>query len=119
MPMIDFSVVVLPAPFRPSKVTSSPSRTSRSTPCRICDSLYQACSPLSFSTTAGSTAGIRAKAASGMSRPHIGLPHLFVLRHRPIIAFREHPPAREHRDAVRQIGDDLKIVLDHQDRAVR
>ena len=42
MPMIAFSVVVLPAPLRPSKVTTSPSRTSRSTPCRMCDSLYQA-----------------------------------------------------------------------------
>ena len=28
MPMIDFSVVVLPAPLRPSSVTTSPARTS-------------------------------------------------------------------------------------------
>ena len=29
MPMIAFSVVVLPAPLRPSRVTTSPSRTSK------------------------------------------------------------------------------------------
>ena len=29
MPMIDFSVVVLPAPLRPSSVTTSPARTSK------------------------------------------------------------------------------------------
>ena len=32
MPMIDFSVVVLPAPLRPSRVTTSPGLTSKSTP---------------------------------------------------------------------------------------
>ena len=32
MPMIAFSVVVLPAPLRPSSVTTSPGRTSKSTP---------------------------------------------------------------------------------------
>ena len=30
MPMIDLSVVVLPAPLRPSSVTTSPGRTSKS-----------------------------------------------------------------------------------------
>ena len=43
MPMIDFSVVVLPTPLRPSSVTTSPGRTSKVTPCRMCDSPYQAC----------------------------------------------------------------------------
>lgn len=38
MPMIDFIVVVLPAPLRPSSVTSSPERTDSSTPCRMWDS---------------------------------------------------------------------------------
>jgi tRNA dimethylallyltransferase len=32
MPITDLSVVVLPAPFRPSRVTTSPGRTSKSTP---------------------------------------------------------------------------------------
>jgi len=44
-PMIDFIVVVLPAPLRPSKVTTSPSRTSKSTPCRMWLSPYQAFRP--------------------------------------------------------------------------
>ena len=43
IPMIDLSVVVLPAPLRPSSVTISPGRTSKSTPCRTCDSPYHAC----------------------------------------------------------------------------
>ena len=42
MPMIDLSVVVLPAPLRPSSVTTSPVATSKSMPCRMCDSPYQA-----------------------------------------------------------------------------
>ena len=32
MPMIDRSVVVLPAPLRPSSVTTSPAATSKATP---------------------------------------------------------------------------------------
>src|ERR1700740_1671122 len=99
MPMIDFSVVVLPAPFRPSNVTTSPSRTSRSTPCRICDSLYQACRSLTLSTVLSAAAGAMAKAASAMPHPEIGLLHLFVLRHLAIFALGQHTPARQHGDA--------------------
>ena len=43
MPMMDLSVVVLPTPLRPSSVTTSPWFTTKSTPCRTCDSPYQAC----------------------------------------------------------------------------
>jgi hypothetical protein len=32
MPMMDFSVVVLPAPLRPSSVTTSPANTSKVAP---------------------------------------------------------------------------------------
>ncbi len=42
-PMMDFMVVVLPAPLRPSRVTTSPSRTSKRTPCSTWLSPYQAC----------------------------------------------------------------------------
>ena len=42
MPMMAFSVVLLPAPLRPSSVTTSPGRTSKATPRRMCDSPYQA-----------------------------------------------------------------------------
>ncbi len=63
MPMIDFSVVVLPAPLRPSSVTTSPAATSKSTPCRTCDSPYQALS----SRTASS--GAPAAPAAPAARP--------------------------------------------------
>src|SRR2546425_3789620 len=111
MPMIDLSVVVLPAPLRPSSVTTSPGKTSNATPCRICDSPYQACSP----STASSGA---APATSSMADPHIGFAHQRVGGDRGIVAFGEDAAAREHRDPVGQVGDDAQIVLDHQDRAV-
>ena len=38
MPMIERSVVVLPAPFRPMSVTTSPAPTEIETPCRMCAS---------------------------------------------------------------------------------
>src|SRR5215831_7916897 len=107
MPMIDFSVVVLPAPLRPSSVTTSPARTSKVTPCSTCDSPYHACR---FS--------IASSAASGMTHSEIGLAHLGVRRHGGVVAFGEHAAAGEHRDAVAQVGDDGKIVLDHQHGAV-
>src|SRR5208337_1647488 len=119
MPMIALSVVVLPAPLRPNKVTTSPSRTSRSTPWRICDSLYQACRPLTRSTAAELAAGLEASAASAMPCPHISLPHFRVLRHRAIVPLGQDPPARQHRDAMREVRDHLQVVLDHEDGAVR
>src|SRR5579871_1838762 len=110
MPMIDFSVVVLPAPLRPRSVTTSPARTSRSTPCRMCDSPYHACK---FST-ARSGGGAR----SSMADPHIGFAHVGVVGNGLIVALGEHPPAREHGDLVREVRDHAEIVLDHQHRAV-
>ena len=58
MPMIDFSVVVLPAPLRPSSVTTSPGSTSKLTPCSTWDSPYQACR--SFDREQGRDAGAQA-----------------------------------------------------------
>ena len=69
MPMIDFSVVVLPAPLRPSSVTTSPSKTSKVTPCRMWDSPYQACSSFDRQQR-------RACPDSGMADPEIGLAHV-------------------------------------------
>src|SRR5881296_991864 len=101
MPMIDLSVVVLPAPLRPSSVTTSPGWTSKVTPCSTCDSPYQACR---LST---------AKSGSGMSNSHISFPHFRVGGHLLVVAFGEHTPAREHRDAVGKVRDHAEIVLDH------
>src|ERR1700687_1723935 len=111
MPMIARKVVVLPAPLRPSRVATSPSSTVKSMPCRMCDSPYQACSP-AISRSGG------AVAMSGMPRAHIGLDDLGIGRDRRVIALGEDPAAGQHRDGLRQIGDDRQIVLDHQHRAV-
>src|SRR6185295_2089202 len=111
MPITDFSVVVLPAPLRPSSVTTSPGRTSNVTPCRMCDSPYQACKP--------STASNGWPDASVMARPHIGLAHVRIVRHRRVVALGEHAAAREHGDAVGERRDDAQVMLDHQHGAVR
>src|SRR5881227_2271421 len=104
MPMIDLSVVVLPAPLRPSSVTTSPARTSNVAPCRIWDSPYQACSPSTESN------GLE---TSSMAGPHVGFAHVGIVRHRRVVALGQHAPAREHGNVVRKIGDDAEIVLDH------
>ncbi len=65
---------------------------------------------------------VRRRACLRSRLSHVRLPYRPAgpprFRDRSIVAFRQHPPARQHGDAVRQVGDDLKIVLDHQDRAV-
>src|ERR1700694_1162328 len=103
MPMIDFIVVVLPAPLRPSSVTTSPGSTSNVAPCSTWDSPYQACraSPASRGAALGLS----------MAGPEIGLAHARMCRDRLIVAFGHHPAARKHRDAVGEVGDDTEIVL--------
>src|SRR5215813_67959 len=110
MPMIDLSVVVLPAPLRPSSVTTSPAKTSKLAPCRICDSPYQACSP--------STASNGAALGLSMTDPEIGLAHRGIGRDRRVVSLGQHPAARQHGDAMVEVGDDAEIVLDHQHGAV-
>src|SRR5262245_60800491 len=106
MPMIDFIVVVLPAPLRPSSVTTSPGSTSNVAPCSTCDSPYQACSP--------STASSGAVLGLSMAGSEIGLAHARMGRDRVIVALGHHASAREHGDAVGQVGDHAEIMLDHQ-----
>src|SRR6201990_349941 len=101
-PMIDFSVVVLPAPLRPSSVTTSPSRTSKSTPCRIWLSPYQAFKPL----------------ISSIDGSQIGGHDLRVLRDTGVIALGQHTSAGQHGDLVAQAFDDREIVLHHKDRPI-
>src|ERR1700724_3014027 len=102
--MIARRVVVLPAPFRPRRATTSPSSIVNSIPCSTCDSPYQACSPAT-SSNAG------ALAASGMAGAHIGLDDLGIGRNGGVIALGQDPAASQHRDRLRQIGDDGQIVL--------
>src|SRR5690349_10952971 len=110
MPMIALSVVVLPTPLRPSNVTTSPSATAKFMPCRMCDSPYQACRSATRSSSLCFTA------ASGMAGPraHIGLAHFGILRHLGVTAFGQHMAPRQHRDGVREIGDDRQVVLHHE-----
>src|SRR5438477_4593134 len=87
MPMTDLSVVVLPAPFLPSSVTTSPSRTSKSMPCRMCDSPYQAFSP-------GTSSRL------GMPGSEIRFHDPAILGHGVVVALGQYLAALEHRDAV-------------------
>src|SRR6187200_2328245 len=107
IPMIDLSVVVFPAPFRPSSVTTSPRRTSNSTPCRMCDSPYQALRSVTLSN------GV-APAESGMFLPQIRLHHLRIARHAFVIAFCEDLSALQNGDGLAQVRNDRQIVLHHQ-----
>src|SRR5215472_17087410 len=111
IPMIALSVVVLPTPFLPNSVTTSPARTSKVTPCRICDSPYQAWR--SFTASIGGGAGF----FSSMAGPKIGFAHRRILRHRRIVAFGQYLAAREHGDTVAQIGHDAEIMFHQQDSA--
>src|SRR3954470_17711960 len=115
MPMMARSVVVLPAPLRPSSVTSSPSPMLKSIPCRMCDSPYQACR---FSTRSSSLESLAKAAVSRMPGPHIGFDDLLVAGDRGVIALGQDAAAGQHRDRVGQIRDNRQVVLDHQYRAV-
>src|SRR2546421_10510884 len=106
MPMIDFSVVVLPAPLRPSSVTTSPRATWKSMPCRMCDSPYHAFRPFTSSS------------ASAMARAEVSLHDLGIPGDRLVIAFGKYLATLQYRDAVRELRHHRKIVLDHQHGAV-
>src|SRR5688500_8305874 len=88
IPMMARMVEVLPAPLRPSSVTTSPSLTSKFMPCRTWDSPYQPCRSLTESN------------GSGMSGPHIGVDDVRVFRHGLVRPFREDFAARQHGDDV-------------------
>src|SRR2546428_154993 len=108
MPMMDLSVVVLPAPLRPSSVTTSPARTSKPTPCRMCDSPYQAW-----------RSRISSRELSGMAGAHVRLDDVRVLRDGGVVALGQDLAAGEHGDAVGEIGYHAEVVLDHEHGAVR
>src|SRR5579859_3387138 len=121
MPMTDFSVVVLPAPLRPSSVTTSPGFTSKLMPCRMWDSPYQASRFRTARIGALDAAGAMAASAiftSTMAGSQIGFLHALIFRKLGVIAFRKHVAARQHGDDVGQVGDDGKIMFNHQDRVL-
>src|SRR3546814_18626251 len=108
-------LLVLPAPLRPSRVTTSPSRTSKATPCRTWLSPYQPSRPDTASRGWAwvAPAGTVALAASGMSGSDVGLDQLGIVRARGVVAFGEDLAAREDGDVVGQRGDHRKVVLAH------
>src|SRR5579864_8325672 len=107
MPMIDLSVVVLPAPLRPSRVATSPAATVKSMPCRTCDSPYQASSPCTSSKES-------ATAALGMAGSEIGLAHFGVVGNLAVRTFGQDSAACQHGDDIRKIGHHRQIVLNHE-----
>src|SRR4051812_12717977 len=121
MPITDFSVVVLPAPLRPSSVTTSPAFTLKLTPCRMWDSPYQASrfSTASTGLPAAAAVGRSAIVTSGMPGSQIGFLDALVFRQLGIVALRQHMTARQHGDDVGEIGDHAQIMLDHQDGVFR
>src|SRR5215218_4688809 len=107
IPMIERKVVVLPAPLRPKSVTVSPSRMSRSTPCRTWLSPYQALSPRTSR-----------RGALLMLGSHISFTHPRILADGLIGSVGEDFAARQNGDAIAEVGDDVQVVLDHQHGAV-
>src|SRR2546430_15943272 len=107
MPMMALRVVVLPTPLRPRSVTTSPRRTSNCAPCRMWDSPYHA-----FRSATESSA------VSGMLGAQVGLDHLRMSGHRPVVALGDDLAAREHRDLIREVFHDAEVVLDHEHRSI-
>src|SRR5579864_3942178 len=107
MPMIDLSVVVLPAPLRPSRVATSPAATVKSMPCRTCDSPYQASSPCTSSN-------VSVAASLRMAGSEIRLAHLGVVGNFTVRTFGQDAAARQHGDDIRKIGNHRQIVFNHE-----
>src|SRR5215212_6241938 len=96
-PRIARSVLVRPAPLRPSKVTTSPSSTFRLTPCSTCDSPYQPCrSAISRKVRAISVRPLQL----GVRRAHVGLDHGRVAGHLGIGTLGQRGTALQHGDRV-------------------
>src|SRR5262245_1081173 len=113
-PMMARMVLVLPAPLRPSSVTTSPACTSKVMPCRTWLSPYQPCTSRTASW-ASAMAGPVARIRAG---PHVSLDDPRVPGHLRVGAFRQNLAPRQYGDAVGEIGYHGEIVLHHQHRPV-
>ena len=119
-PMIDFSVVVLPAPLRPSSVTTSPARDVerdavqdvRLAVPRVAGRAPRAAAP------PPALAAALGSARQAWPAPRYACDDVGVLRHRRVVALRQHLAAREHGDVIGQRRHDRQVVLDHQHRPV-
>src|SRR2546430_10146786 len=106
-PITHRSSVVLPAPFRPTSVTSSPSPTCSDT------SRSAWASPYSAERPSTSRTGL------GMRLPQVRADDGGVLANDRVAPLRDHPPLLEDEDLVGDLGDDAHVVLDKHDRAAR
>src|SRR6476661_5696017 len=107
-PMTERSSVVLPAPLRPTRVTTSPGSTRRSTSVRTLASPYQADSPaISRVWSDMLVSGLSEVCGDDL----VVVPDLFVG------ALGEHLPGLQHGDGVGQGADDVHVVVDEHDGA--
>src|SRR5262245_54827241 len=110
MPITAFRVVVLPAPLRPSNVTTSPARTSKATPCSTWDSPYQA--------WRSRTARRGTDASAAIDPAHVGLDDVGMPGNARVVALGQDLAPRQHGDRRGQILDHAQVVLDHQHGAM-
>src|SRR3546814_1176073 len=111
----------LPAPVPPLTVTTSPSRTSRVTPCSTWLSPYQPSRPVSASKVWPLAAAVGRSAVvvvSGMPRSDVGFDHFGILRDHRVVSLRQHLAAGEDGDVVGQRGHDREVVLDQDRKSV-
>src|SRR5262249_53031540 len=108
MPMIERMVVVLPMPLRPSSVTTSPRRTSRSTPNSTWLWPYLVSSPSTVSTDVSRV----------ILFAEIGHAHAGVISNLVGGSGRDDAAADQHRDAVGEREHRVHVVLDQEDRVL-
>src|SRR4051812_40785201 len=131
-PMTERSRVVLPAPLRPTRVTTSPGATPMLTSVRTRASPYQAERPDTSSIRAVPPPGL--PGSGGAARPGAGCSVVvvavvsslmgcsevcrddpFVGAHLLVGSLREHLPRLEHGDAVGERSDNMHVVVDEDD----
>src|SRR3954467_11382725 len=122
-PMTERSRVVLPAPLRPTRVTTSPGATSMLTSVRTRASPYQAERPETSSMRDSSCLAmacavavvVRVSSLMGCSEVCRDAP--LVGAHLVVGPLRQHLTRLEHRDGVRERADDVHVVVDEDDGA--
>src|SRR5918994_6377381 len=99
------SSVVFPAPFAPTRATTSPVRASRLTPFRTSMRPYAL---RRFSTSSTGT-------LPGAVLSQISLKDLWIIAHLPRRAFGQRPAPFENEDPVGDLHDELHVMLDEHD----
>ena len=112
--MIVRSVVVLPAPFLPSSIVTSPAGTSKSTPCRMWYAPMCVCTPASESS-----GGALMPAPASRREAEIGLLDDRRGDHGGRLAVGDELAVVQDDDPVGELADDVHLVLDEQDRLGR